>query len=54
MNRGEIGDYPGLTIETVSRSITKLRERGLIALPNGYEVAIVNIDGLRDLGKFGQ
>ncbi len=54
MNRGEIGDYPGLTIETVSRSITKLRERGLIALPNGYEVAIVNIDGLRDFGKFGQ
>lgn len=53
MNRGEIGDYLGLTIETVSRSIAKLKKRGLISLPHGNEVVIENIDGLRQLGKFG-
>lgn len=52
MNRGEIGDYLGLTIETVSRSIAKLKKRGLISLPHGNEVVIENIDGLRQLGKF--
>ena len=53
MNRGEIGDYLGLTIETVSRSIAKLKKRGLISLPHGNEVVIENIDGLRELGNFG-
>lgn len=52
MNRGEIGDYLGLTIETVSRSIAKLKKRGLISLPHGNEVVIENIEGLRQLGKF--
>ncbi len=54
MNRSEIGDYLGLTIETVSRSIAKLKKRGLISLPRGNEVVIENIDGLRSLGKFNQ
>ena len=32
MTRGEIGDYLGLTIETVSRTMTKLRKAGAIEL----------------------
>jgi len=32
MTRGEIGDYLGLTIETVSRTMTKLRRSGAIEL----------------------
>lgn len=36
MSRSDIGDYLGLTTETVSRTITLLKTRGLISLlPNG-------------------
>ena len=30
MTRGDIADYLGLTIETVSRTLTRLRAEGLI------------------------
>lgn len=33
MSRMDIGDYLGLTIETVSRVFTRLKEKGIIALP---------------------
>jgi CRP/FNR family transcriptional regulator len=33
MTRTEIADYLGLTIETVSRTLTRFRKEGLIALP---------------------
>jgi CRP/FNR family transcriptional regulator len=33
MTRNDIADYLGLTIETVSRTLSKLRQNGLIALP---------------------
>ncbi len=54
LNRSEIGDYLGLTLETVSRSITKLKKRDLISLPDGNEVVILNGPGLREFGKFGE
>ena len=45
MTRQDIGDYLGLTLETVSRSMTRLARRKLIAvIPDG--VRILDLDGL--------
>ena len=40
MSRGDIADYLGLTIETVSRTLTKLRTEGFIEIPSASEIAI--------------
>ena len=42
MTRTDIADYLGLTIETVSRSFTKLKNQNLIQLPDPHRVAIVD------------
>lgn len=46
MTRGDIADYLGLTIETVSRTLTKLRTEGLIEIPSATEVAIRDREAL--------
>lgn len=48
MTRGDIGEYLGLTVETVSRIFTALQRKGLIAVSN-REIEITDIDGLRKL-----
>lgn len=40
LTRGQIADVLGLTIETVSRQLTKLKTAGLIALPGARGVTI--------------
>jgi len=40
MTRGDIADYLGLTIETVSRTLTKLRTEGFIEIPSATEMII--------------
>ncbi|MEQ8747955.1 helix-turn-helix domain-containing protein [Pyruvatibacter sp.] len=40
MSRSDMGDYLGLTVETVSRSITKLKTSGIITLKEGNRVQI--------------
>jgi CRP/FNR family transcriptional regulator len=35
-----MGDYLGLTVETVSRSITKLKTTGVITLKEGNRIEI--------------
>jgi CRP/FNR family transcriptional regulator len=42
MTRGDIADYVGLTIETVSRTLTKLRSDGLLEIPNQTDIVIRN------------
>lgn len=53
MTRGEIADYLGLTIETVSRAFTKLRKQNLIALEAIDRVKIPDLENLRDLALGG-
>lgn len=49
MSRTDIGDFLGLTIETVSRTLTKLRLLGLIALPHCHHVRMLDICALERL-----
>jgi CRP/FNR family transcriptional regulator len=44
--RQEIGDLLGLTIETVSRQITKLREEGVIDTPDRRSVVVLDGEAL--------
>ena len=52
MSRADIGDYLGLTIETVSRTFTRLRKSGAIALPDNHHVEIVRREALEELAGF--
>jgi CRP/FNR family nitrogen fixation transcriptional regulator len=49
MTRQDIADYLGLTIETVSRSLSQLERDGLIALPNAREIRLSKFDLLQDI-----
>ena len=47
MTRTDIGDYLGMTIETVSRSLSKLRDMGILRLRNTRCVELLKSDKLR-------
>jgi CRP/FNR family transcriptional regulator, anaerobic regulatory protein len=49
MTRGDIADYLGLTIETVSRTLTRLRSEGMIDFASQNEVLITNPNALEQL-----
>lgn len=49
MSRNDIADYLGLTIETVSRVFTRLKQDGVIRLPSLRSVEIVKRQALHDL-----
>ena len=51
MTRAEIADYLGLTIETVSRNITRLRTGGFIHLLSKCEVQILKMEQLERLAE---
>jgi len=53
MTRVDIGDYLGLTIETVSRTFTKFRTRGWIHLGASQDVTLVALDRLGELSEGG-
>jgi CRP/FNR family nitrogen fixation transcriptional regulator len=49
MSRMDIADYLGLTIETVSRVFTKLRQKGIIRLPELRSVEIARWQALQEM-----
>lgn len=48
MTRSDIGEYLGLTVETVSRIFTALQRKGLIAV-NNREIELLDLDALKGL-----
>jgi len=54
MNRTEIADYLGLTVETVSRAFGKLKARSVVGLMGSDEVIVLDSDRLRHIGKVGR
>ncbi|MCL9998085.1 MAG: helix-turn-helix domain-containing protein [Erythrobacter sp.] len=53
MSRRDIGDSLGLTIETVSRQLTELREAGLVETEGRSKVAITDVGALARIAGRG-
>lgn len=53
MNRAEIADYLGLTIETVSRQVGKLKSLGYIQPIGNHQIEILNSTQLRHIAEGG-
>jgi CRP-like cAMP-binding protein len=51
ISRQEMADHLGLTIETVSRTMTRFKEDGLIALPTPHDVVLLNPTDLAALAE---
>lgn len=51
MRRADIGDFLGLTIETVSRTITKLRAMHIIEVSHGTDIRINDLERLAELSE---
>jgi CRP/FNR family transcriptional regulator, anaerobic regulatory protein len=51
MGRADIADYLGLSTETVSRTLTQLKCRGVIALPTSAHIEIRQRDRLEQLAE---
>jgi CRP/FNR family nitrogen fixation transcriptional regulator len=49
MSRQDIADYLGLTIETVSRTLTQLETKAAIALPKSRRIVLRNRQALNRL-----
>jgi CRP/FNR family transcriptional regulator, nitrogen fixation regulation protein len=49
MSRQDIADYLGLTIETVSRTLTNLESAEAIALPTSRRILLRNRPALRQM-----
>lgn len=48
LSRADIADFLGLTIETVSRQLTKLRKAGVISIENNRLITVPDIELLRE------
>jgi CRP/FNR family nitrogen fixation transcriptional regulator len=51
MSRRDIADYLGLTLETVSRTISQLQAEGMVALSSAREIRVQRPPKLRELGS---
>lgn len=50
MSRAAIGDFLGLTGESVSRCLTRLRQAGLIQLPGPTSLRVLDMSKIREVG----
>lgn len=50
MSRADLGNYLGLTVETVSRTLSRFQKDGLI-VADKREIHITDMESLRELGK---
>ncbi|MZR32506.1 helix-turn-helix domain-containing protein [Sneathiella litorea] len=51
MGRNDIADFLGLTIETVSRTITKMKNLGLLEVPSNHSIIIKDMAELENLAE---
>lgn len=49
MSRQDIADHLGLTIETISRTMTALRGEGIVLIPNSNQIVLRDMAALRAL-----
>ena len=54
MSRGDIGDYLGLTIETVSRTFTRLKKRRVVEISNRREATIRDREALQEIAELAE
>jgi CRP/FNR family transcriptional regulator, anaerobic regulatory protein len=54
VSRTDIADYLGLTIETVSRTLTRLKQAGLIALPSPQLIVLLAPAELKAIAELGE
>lgn len=52
MSRVDIGNYLGLTVETVSRVFSRMQKLELLSVDN-KEIEILDVDGLQDMANLG-
>ena len=51
MSRADIGDYLGLTIETVSRTLTQFRKGHIVTLPDNDHIDVTDAERLEELAE---
>lgn len=51
MSRSDIADYLGLTVETVSRTLSRLKKTGHIVIADAHHITIARPDALRDIAE---
>ncbi|ADP71459.1 transcriptional regulator, Crp/Fnr family [Rhodomicrobium vannielii ATCC 17100] len=54
LTRSELADYLGLTLETVSRKVSQLKQQGLIELRSTRDVVVPNIERLAEAASMDE
>ncbi len=49
--RSDIADHLGLTVETVSRTLSRLKKSGFISLADAHHITIVEPDALSEIAE---
>jgi len=49
LSRADIADFLGLTIETVSRQLTRLRKDGVVSIKNNRQITVPSLDRLNEV-----